>query len=88
MLIADVDGKSGQIAAGDLPLIMLLGQDCTDETPDRSAVREDAHHVGARLISLLSSSCGLFDQTCFQWDTGKAVKDRMSGPALANSSAA
>ena len=28
MLIADIDGKSGQMAAGDLPFVVLLGEDC------------------------------------------------------------
>ena len=43
MLNADVDGKSGQIAAGDPPLVEMFGQDCPDDLPDRSAVGEDAH---------------------------------------------
>ena len=47
MLIADVDGRSGQSAAVDLPRVVLLGEDCADEPPDRSPVREDAHHAGA-----------------------------------------
>ena len=33
-LIADIDGKSGQIAAGDLPLVVLLGEGRADEPPD------------------------------------------------------
>ena len=45
MLIADVDGKSGQSAAVDLPCVVLLGEDCADEPPDRSPVRVDTHHV-------------------------------------------
>ena len=47
MLIANTDSKSGQIAAGDLPLIVLLGEDCPYEPWDCSPVREDAHHVSA-----------------------------------------
>ena len=40
-------GKSGQIAAGDLPLVVLLCEDRADEPPDCSPVREDALHVSA-----------------------------------------
>ena len=29
---------------GHLSLVVLLGEDCPDEQPDRSPVREDAHH--------------------------------------------
>ncbi len=29
-----------------------------------------------RLISLLRRSCGLFDQTCLQWATGKVLEGR------------
>ena len=36
-----MDGKSGQIAAGDPPLVVLLGEDCPDEPPERSLVREN-----------------------------------------------
>ena len=49
MLIADVDGKSGQSAAVDLPRVVLLRKDCADEPPDRSPVREDAQHVSPAL---------------------------------------
>ena len=34
---ADVGGKSGQIAAGGLPLVVPLGEDRADEPPDRRA---------------------------------------------------
>ena len=44
-LIADVDGKSGQKAAADPPRVVLLGNDCPDEPPDRSPVPENAHHI-------------------------------------------
>ena len=88
MLVADVDGKSGQIAAGDLPLVVLLGEDCPDEPPDRSPVREDAHHVSLASDLFVEALLRVFDQICFQWATGKAVTARMSGPASASSSAA
>ena len=55
MLIADVDGKSGQTAAVDLPRVVLLGKDCADEPPDRSPVGEDAHHVSPALGLLVEA---------------------------------
>ena len=55
MLIADVDGKSGQSAAGDLPRVVLLGEDCADEPPDRSPVGEDTHHVSPALGLLVEA---------------------------------
>ena len=72
VLVADVDGKSGQIAAGDLPLVVLLGEDCPDEPPDRSPVREDAHHVSpASDLLVEAGSCGLFDQTASSGPRGR-----------------
>ena len=62
VLIADVDDKSAQMAAGDLPLVVLLGEDRGDEPRDRNPVGEDAHDVGAPPYLLLRRSCGLFDQ--------------------------
>lgn len=35
------------VAVGDLPLVVLLGEDRTDQADDRRAVREDADDVGA-----------------------------------------
>ena len=49
MLITEVDAKSGQSEAVDLPLAVLLGEGCADEPPDHSPIREDAHHVSPAL---------------------------------------
>ena len=89
MLIADADGKSGQIAAGDLPFVVLLGEDCPNETPDRSPVREDVHDVGASPYLLVEALLGVVRSVLPpEWATGKAVKGRIFGPPSASSSAA
>ena len=49
------EGKSGQTAAGDLPRVVLLREDCADEPPDRSPVREDAQHVSPALGLLVEA---------------------------------
>ena len=59
MLVADVDRKSGQIAAGDLPLVVLFGENSPDEAPDRSPVREDAHGVGASPYLVIEALLGV-----------------------------
>ena len=55
MLIADVDGKSGQSAAGDLPRVVLLGKDCADEPSGRSPIWEDAQHLSSALGLLVEA---------------------------------
>ena len=48
-----LNGKGGQIAGG-LPRVVLPSEDCRDEPPYRSPVREDALHASIRrLISLV-----------------------------------
>lgn len=59
-----------------LPLIMLLGQDCAAEAPDRCAVGKMSTMSARRLNSLLSRSCGLLDQTC-------SLVERGAGPCTA-----
>ena len=59
MLIADVDGKSGLVAAGGLPFVVLRGEDRPDEPPDCSPVREDAHDVGAPPSLLVEALMGV-----------------------------
>ena len=71
MLVADVDGKSGQIAAGDLPLVVLLGEDCSMSLRTAARFGKMPTTSVRRLISLLRRSWGLFDQTCLSVDRGK-----------------
>ena len=55
MLITEVDAKSGQSEAVDLPRVVLLGEGCADEPPDHSPIREDAHHVSPTLGLLVEA---------------------------------
>ena len=48
---ADVDGKSRQLAAGDLPLFVLLDEDCPDEPP--GSVSGHPNHIHEELGNLL-----------------------------------
>ena len=50
--MSDVNGKSGQTEAGDLPFV-LLGEECPDGPPDCSPVGEDAHDARALYVDLL-----------------------------------
>ena len=59
-----VNGKSGQIAAGDLPFVVLLGEDCPDEPADRSPVRENANDVGASSHLLVEAGWKEWRQIC------------------------
>ena len=79
MLVADVDGKSGQIAAGDLPLVVLLGEDCPDEPPDRSAVREDTHHVSPASDLLVEALLGVVRLDLPPVDRGKGSEGQDVG---------
>ena len=48
----------------------------------RPAAMEVAHHIAACAPDLLvETSCGLLDQSFFQWASGKLEKARTSGPA-------
>jgi hypothetical protein len=44
---AGPDCLDAQVAAGDLPLVVLLGQHRADQSDDRLVVGEDPHDVGA-----------------------------------------
>ena len=63
--------------------MVLRGEDCPEEPPDRSRVREDTPTSVRRLISLLRRSSGLFDQTCLQWATVKGVKAPIRAKSIA-----
>ena len=58
MLVADVDGKSGQIAAGDLPLVVLLGEDCPSLP---SPIGRKAVYTGGCSLGSLSSYAALLE---------------------------
>ena len=60
--MADVNGKSGRIAAGDLPFVVLLGEECPDGPPDCSPVGEDAHDARPLCVDLLRGGL-LIDST-------------------------
>lgn len=75
-------------AAGVLPLVVLLGQHSSDESPDGAAVGEHAADVGPPADLLVESLLGLFDQIWRQCSLGKPVKARMSAAASARWQAA
>ena len=81
------DIGNGEVAASFGPFVVLLGQHRAHQAPRRPPVGEDAHTSVRRRISRFSRSCGLLDHSFCQWDTGKAVKARMSGAASASRSA-
>ena len=89
MLIADVDGKSGQVAAGDLPLVVLLGEGRPDGPADRSPVREDAHDVGAPPYLLVEAFLGVVrPDPASNAPRGNAVKAKTYSPASSSVTAA
>ena len=61
------------VAAGLGPFVVLLGQHRADQADQSGAVGKEADHVGAAADSLVSRSCGLFDQICRQISRGNAV---------------
>ena len=68
-------------AVADLPLVMGLDQDRPGQPQQGLGVGEDPTTSVRRLISLLSRSKGLVDQTFLQWLGGNEVKASRSGAA-------
>ncbi len=52
-------GLGAEVATGNLPLIVLLGQNGADQTHDSAVVGEDAHHVGTTLDLLVQTFLGV-----------------------------
>ena len=53
LLGQDGERLGAEVAACDLPLVVLLGEDGADQADDGVAVREDPDHVGAALDLLV-----------------------------------
>ena len=48
-------GLGTEVTAGDLPLVVLFGEDGAHEANDRAVIRKDADHVGAPLDLLVQA---------------------------------
>jgi hypothetical protein len=67
-------GAFGEVAAvGGLPIVVLFGQDGTDETDHRGVVGEDADYVGAPFDLFVDSFEGLVEALLRQWALGKVT---------------
>lgn len=65
-------GFGAEVLAALLPLVVLLGEYGQNKTADARLGGEILRHVVRRLISRLSRSSGLFDQSCRQCLGGNA----------------